>query len=71
MAFADERQSKHGTSSTRNERQRGFTTSPKGWVSYRAVEKTKRGGLDVAGHICTDAECRLSIQARYSATAES
>jgi hypothetical protein len=48
-----------------------FTTSPKGWVSYRAVEKTKRGGLDVAGHICTDAECRLSIQARYSATAES
>jgi hypothetical protein len=43
-----------------------FTTTPKGWASYRAVEKTKRGVFEVAGHVCADPECRLSIQARYS-----
>jgi hypothetical protein len=43
-----------------------FASRPKGWASYQAVERTKRGVFNVNGHVCADPECRLSIQARYS-----
>jgi hypothetical protein len=40
---------------------------PKGWNGYRAVDHTyPRGGLAVAGDICPNRECRISIKAKYA-----
>jgi hypothetical protein len=39
---------------------------PKGWSGYRAVDHTYPRGLSVAGDVCSDKECRISIQAKYA-----
>jgi hypothetical protein len=44
-----------------------FAANPKGWASYEAVQSTKQGVFKVTGDVCADVECRISIQARYSA----
>jgi CheY-like chemotaxis protein len=40
--------------------------APKGWNGYRAVGVTYPHGLAVSGVVCSDKECRISIQAKYS-----
>ena len=44
-----------------------FAANPKGLASYEAVQSTKQGVFKVTGDVCADVECRISIQARYSA----
>jgi hypothetical protein len=44
-----------------------YAANPKGWASYEAVERGKQGNVfRVTGDVCSDPECRLSVQARYS-----
>ena len=45
--------------------------NPKGWHSYRGVDRSYPGGLNVGGDVCSAKECRLSIQAKYSASGPS
>ena len=40
--------------------------TPKGWNGYRAVDQSYPRGLSVAGDVCADRECRISIQAKYA-----
>ena len=45
-----------------------FAANPKGWASYEASERSRQGVFfKVTGDVCADVECRISIQARYSA----
>jgi hypothetical protein len=42
----------------------------KGWNGYHAVDHSyPPGGLAVAGDVCCDRECRISIQAKYTKNA--
>ena len=43
--------------------------TPKGWNGYRAVDHSYARGLSVAGDVCADRECRISIQAKYAKNA--
>ena len=45
--------------------------NPKGWHSYRGVDRSYPSGLNVGGDVCSAKECRLSIQAKYSASGPS
>jgi hypothetical protein len=46
-----------------------IAANPRGWASYGAFERGRRGSVfRVTGDVCSDPECRISIQARYSAT---
>ena len=47
-----------------------YVANPKGWASFEARDLGKGGVFKVTGDVCANAECRISIQARYS-TAES
>jgi hypothetical protein len=38
----------------------------KGWNSYTALERSARGEFPVTGDVCPNAECRISLQAKYS-----
>jgi len=39
----------------------------KGANGYRAVDHTyPRGGLAITGDVCSDRECKISIQAKYT-----
>jgi hypothetical protein len=41
--------------------------TPKGWNGYQAMDYSYRGvKLSVAGDVCADTECRISIQAKYT-----
>ena len=43
---------------------------PKGWNGYRALDQSyPRGGLAVAGDVCSDRECKIGIQAKYTKNA--
>jgi hypothetical protein len=44
-----------------------FAANPKGWASYEAEERTGKGIFKVTGNVCASVECRISIQAKYSA----
>jgi hypothetical protein len=40
---------------------------PKGWNGYHALDHAySREGVAVVGDICSDRECRISIQAKYT-----
>ena len=39
--------------------------SPKGWLSYRAVDHSHPKGIKVMGEVCADRECHMSIAAKY------
>jgi hypothetical protein len=45
--------------------------NPKGWHSYRGVDRSYPGGLNVGGDVCSAKECSLNIQAKYSASGPS
>jgi hypothetical protein len=41
--------------------------TPKGWNGYRALDHAySREGVAVAGDVCSDRECKISIQAKYT-----
>jgi hypothetical protein len=41
--------------------------TPKGWNGYQAMDYSYRGvKLNVAGDVCADTKCRISIQAKYT-----
>jgi hypothetical protein len=40
--------------------------NPKGWHSYRGVDRSYPGGSNVGGDVCSAKECRLSIQAKLA-----
>jgi hypothetical protein len=45
--------------------------NPKSWDSFRAVARSDPVWLNVVGDVCADKECRISIQAKYSASGPS
>ena len=47
------------------------TGNPKSWDSFRAVARSDPVWLNVVGDVCADKECRISIQAKYSASGPS